>query len=266
MPERGTRTHAPAPRQPRVQRVDLHLRAGGGTRRRLARRSLRHRLCGNCRHQSGAVPHEISRLGHNALPPFQGAFLAKEPHMVFCAMVDRNGFLPVHNKIYPHPQRPGDVAWKTANSRNRRIFNDQAGLAAARNVRSYLFQSYARDMGNGNTVMMREIDVPIRVQGTGVVLGRLQALVGPTLLASLGGSNSGLRSEWNLIASRIFAHTCLRSFQGFCKWGRRGNNSQGTILRTRIKLRANTSPQPAIGIESHIGKPGMLTELAPLLS
>ncbi|MCP3405206.1 methyl-accepting chemotaxis protein [Bradyrhizobium sp. CCGB01] len=100
-----------------------------------------------------------------ALPPFQEAFLAKEPRMAFCAMVDRNGFLPVHNKIYSHPQRPGDSAWNTANCRNRRIFNDPAGLAAARNLRSYLVQSYARDMGNGNTVMMREIDVPIRVQG-----------------------------------------------------------------------------------------------------
>ncbi|WP_187435756.1 methyl-accepting chemotaxis protein [Bradyrhizobium hipponense] len=100
-----------------------------------------------------------------ALPPFQEAFLAKEPRMAFCAMVDRNGFLPVHNKIYSHPQRPGDAAWNTANSRNRRIFNDPAGLAAAHNLRSYLVQSYARDMGNGNTVMMREIDVPIRVQG-----------------------------------------------------------------------------------------------------
>lgn len=100
-----------------------------------------------------------------ALPPFQEAFLAREPRMAFCAMVDRNGFLPVHNKIYSHTQRPGDVAWNTANSRNRRMFNDPAGLAAARNLRSYLVQSYARDMGNGNTVMMREIDVPIRVQG-----------------------------------------------------------------------------------------------------
>jgi methyl-accepting chemotaxis protein len=100
-----------------------------------------------------------------ALPAFQEAFLAREPRMAFCAMVDRNGYLPVHNKIYSHPQRPGDVAWNTANSRNRRIFNDPAGLAAAHNLRSYLVQSYARDMGNGNTVMMREIDVPIRVQG-----------------------------------------------------------------------------------------------------
>src|ERR1700737_447059 len=100
-----------------------------------------------------------------ALPPFQEAFLAKDPRMAFCVMIDRNGYLPVHNKIYSHPQRPGDVAFNTANSRNRRIFNDAAGLAAGRNLRSYLIQSYARDMGNGKTVMMREIDVPIHVKG-----------------------------------------------------------------------------------------------------
>jgi methyl-accepting chemotaxis protein len=100
-----------------------------------------------------------------ALPPFQETFLAKDPRMAFCVMIDRNGYLPVHNRIYSHPQRQGDAAWNTANSRNRRIFNDPAGLAAGRNQRAYLIQSYARDMGNGNTVMMREIDVPIRVRG-----------------------------------------------------------------------------------------------------
>jgi methyl-accepting chemotaxis protein len=107
----------------------------------------------------------ILNWADRALPPFQEAFLAKDPRMAFCVMIDRNGYLPVHNKIYSHPQRPGDVAWNTANSRNRRIFNDPAGLAAGRNLRSYLIQSYARDMGNGKTVMMREIDVPVRVNG-----------------------------------------------------------------------------------------------------
>jgi methyl-accepting chemotaxis protein len=113
------------------------------------------------------MQHRTRILGwaDRALPPFQEAFLAKDPRMVFCAMIDRNGYLPVHNKIYSHPQRPGDVTWNTANSRNRRIFNDPAGLAAGRNLRSYLIQSYARDMGNGKTIMMREIDVPIRVNG-----------------------------------------------------------------------------------------------------
>lgn len=100
-----------------------------------------------------------------ALPAFQEAFLAKDPRLAFCATIDRNGYLPVHNKMYSHPQRPGDVTWNTANSRNRRIFNDAAGLAAGRNQRAYLVQSYARDMGNGKAIMMREIDVPIRVKG-----------------------------------------------------------------------------------------------------
>lgn len=100
-----------------------------------------------------------------ALPEIQEAVLARDARAAFCAMIDRNGYLPVHNKIYSQPQRAGDLAWNTANSRNRRIFNDTAGLAAGRNIRSYLIQSYARDMGNGKTVMMREIDVPIRVNG-----------------------------------------------------------------------------------------------------
>ena len=100
-----------------------------------------------------------------ALPEIQEAMLARDARAAFCATIDRNGYLPVHNKMYSHPQRAGDTAWNTANSRNRRIFNDAAGLAAGRNIRSYLIQSYARDMGNGTTIMMREIDVPIRVRG-----------------------------------------------------------------------------------------------------
>jgi len=99
------------------------------------------------------------------LPAVQEPFFGRDKRMVFCATVDRNGYLPVHNKIYSHPQRPGDVAWNTANCRNRRLFNDPAGLAAARNERTYLIQSYPRDMGNGQKIMMREIDVPIRVDG-----------------------------------------------------------------------------------------------------
>ena len=79
--------------------------------------------------------------------------------------VDRNAYLPVHNRIYSKPQRADDVAWNTANCRNRRIFDDRAGLCAARNVRPFLIQSYPRDMGNGVTVMMREIDAPVRVFG-----------------------------------------------------------------------------------------------------
>jgi methyl-accepting chemotaxis protein len=101
----------------------------------------------------------------DVLPSIQEPLLASDPRMVFCAAVDRNGYLPVHNRKYSLPQRPGEAVWNTANSRNRRIFDDRAGLTAGRNVRPYIIQVYPRDMGNGVTIMMREIDAPIRVFG-----------------------------------------------------------------------------------------------------
>ena len=99
------------------------------------------------------------------LPPIQEPLLGSDKRMVFCAAVDRNAWLPVHNAIYSKPQKADDAAWNIANCRNRRIFDDRAGLSAARNVRPYLIQSYPRDMGNGVVIMMREIDAPIRVFG-----------------------------------------------------------------------------------------------------
>ena len=99
------------------------------------------------------------------LPPIQEKWLAVDKQMTFCAAVDRNAYLPVHNRIYSHPQRPDDPAWNAANCRNKRVFDDRAWLSAARNARPYLVQSYARDMGNGVTVFMKEIDAPIRVFG-----------------------------------------------------------------------------------------------------
>jgi methyl-accepting chemotaxis protein len=99
------------------------------------------------------------------LPQIQEPLLAGDPRMVFCAATDRNGYLPVHNKKFSQPQKPGDPAWNAANARNRRIFDDRAGLAAARNTRPFLIQSYPRDMGNGTVVMMKEVDAPIRVRG-----------------------------------------------------------------------------------------------------
>jgi methyl-accepting chemotaxis protein len=101
----------------------------------------------------------------NPVTEIQEDILENASNMGFCASVDRNGYLPVHNKIYSKPQRPDDPAWNTANCRNRRIFNDRAGLSAARNTRRFLIQTYARDMGNGNIVWMKEIDAPIFIDG-----------------------------------------------------------------------------------------------------
>lgn len=103
-------------------------------------------------------------LAESILPNSQEPLLARDKRMIFCAAVDRNGYLPVHNRIYSQPQRPGEVVWNTANCRNRRIFDDRAGLSAGRVVRPYLIQNYPRDMGD-RIVMMWEIGAPIRVFG-----------------------------------------------------------------------------------------------------
>jgi methyl-accepting chemotaxis protein len=99
------------------------------------------------------------------LTPIQEGLLGTDPRLTFCVAMDRNAYLPVHNRQYAQPQRAGEVAWNTANSRNRRIFDDRAGLMAARNIEPFLVQSYARDMGQGQMVMMQEVDAPIRVRG-----------------------------------------------------------------------------------------------------
>lgn len=96
--------------------------------------------------------------------PLQEAILEKDKHIVFAAGVDFNGFLPTHNKIYSQPQRPGEPAWNMGNCRNRRIFDDRAGLMAARNTKPHLLQTYFRDMGD-SVVFMKECDVPIMVNG-----------------------------------------------------------------------------------------------------
>lgn len=98
------------------------------------------------------------------LAAIQERWLATDPQMVFCAAVDRNAYLPVHNHKYSQAQRPDDPVWNTAHCRNRRIFDDRAGLSGARNAHEHLIQTYARDIG-GMTVMMKEIDAPIIVHG-----------------------------------------------------------------------------------------------------
>lgn len=98
-------------------------------------------------------------------PPIQEAALNALPAIVFCIAADRNGYISTHNRAYCQPQRPGDVVWNTAHSRWRRIFNDRTGLASATNERPFLLQTYRRDMGGGQFVLLKEAAAPITVAG-----------------------------------------------------------------------------------------------------
>jgi methyl-accepting chemotaxis protein len=99
------------------------------------------------------------------LPELQEPMLALSDQIVFCAAVDRNGFLPTHNRKFSQPQIPGDPVWNMANCRNRRLFNDRVGLAAGRSTRDFLMQAYRRDMGNGQHLLMKDLSAPIFVNG-----------------------------------------------------------------------------------------------------
>ncbi|WP_332685564.1 methyl-accepting chemotaxis protein [Bosea sp. (in: a-proteobacteria)] len=103
-------------------------------------------------------------LTDRLLSPLQEKLLAGNRRVVFCAAVDRNGFLPTHNRKYAQPQGP-DPVWNNANCRNRRVFDDRTGLAAARNQKPFLLQTYRRDMGGGNFLVMEDLSAPIFVRG-----------------------------------------------------------------------------------------------------
>lgn len=102
-------------------------------------------------------------LTDRLLPPIQEPVLDL-PGVVFCAAVDRNGYLPTHNRKFSQPQG-ADPVWNASHARNRRIFDDRVGLKAGRNRDPFLLQIYRRDMGGGQFAMMKDLSAPIEVNG-----------------------------------------------------------------------------------------------------
>ena len=108
---------------------------------------------------------KFTHFTDKVLTPIQEEIVAQYPdNIVFSACVDRNCYLPTHNKKFSQPQSR-DPIWNFANCRNRRIFSDRAGKRAAQNEKPVLLQTYRRDMGGGNFVVMKELDAPVIVKG-----------------------------------------------------------------------------------------------------
>ena len=98
------------------------------------------------------------------LPPIQDPIQKSDPRIVFCVAWAKGGYLPTHNPNYRQPQGP-DPVWNNANCRNRRLFDDRAVRKVAANTKPFLLQTYRRDMGGGNFVLMKDVSSPIRVRG-----------------------------------------------------------------------------------------------------
>jgi methyl-accepting chemotaxis protein len=98
------------------------------------------------------------------LPAIQDPIQKSDPRIVFCVAWARGGYLPTHNPNYRLPQG-NDPVWNNANCRNRRLFNDRAVKRVAGNTKPFLLQTYRRDMGGGNFVLMKDASSPIFVRG-----------------------------------------------------------------------------------------------------
>ena len=98
------------------------------------------------------------------LPAIQDPIQKIDSRVVFCVAWAHGGYLPTHNPNYRLPQGP-DPVWNSANCRNKRLFNDRAVKKVAANTKPFLLQTYRRDMGGGNFVLMKDLSSPIYVRG-----------------------------------------------------------------------------------------------------
>ncbi len=103
-------------------------------------------------------------LTDRILPPIQDPIQKSDPRIVFCVAWAKGGYLPTHNPNYRLAQG-SDPVWNNANCRNKRLFNDRAVKKVAANTKPFLLQTYRRDMGGGNFVLMKDLSSPIRVRG-----------------------------------------------------------------------------------------------------
>ncbi len=106
---------------------------------------------------------KMTNLCDDILPAIQEAARHRLPGIQLLCAVDRNGYLPTHHPEYAQPPS-SDHEWNVAHCRNRRIFDDRTGLGSASNTTDYLLQTYWRDMGGGESLLMKDASAPIWVQ------------------------------------------------------------------------------------------------------
>lgn len=106
---------------------------------------------------------DYTALADRLLPSIQDPVQKMDPRIVFCVAEARNGYLPTHNPEYNQPQGK-DPKWNAAHCRNRRVFTDRTVQRAATNTKPFLLQTYRRDMGGGQFVLMKDLSSPVYIQ------------------------------------------------------------------------------------------------------
>ena len=107
---------------------------------------------------------EYVKFTDRVLPPIQDPIQGSDPRIVFSVAWAKGGYLPTHNPNYSQPQGR-DPVWNAAHCRNRRVYEDRAVKKVAQNTKRFLLQTYRRNMGGGNFVLMKDLSAPIFVRG-----------------------------------------------------------------------------------------------------
>jgi len=98
------------------------------------------------------VERHLQQLGDGVLAGFEG--------IRYALLVDENGYAPTHNSRVSKPLT-GDYARDLIESRDKRIFDDDTAINAARSREAFLLQTYLRDTGE----LVNDASMPVHVQG-----------------------------------------------------------------------------------------------------
>ena len=96
--------------------------------------------------------------------PILDSSKANDPTVMAVACTDMNGFLPTHLTEHSRPPT-GDEAHDAKHCRNGRIFWDTVDARAKASSDAYMMAVYRADMDNGNYIVVRNVFVPLTING-----------------------------------------------------------------------------------------------------
>ena len=116
----------------------------------------------NCQDWRSAISKNVRRCQKTEpkLQKFYDSFIKTNTGIIYCLVVDSNGYAPAHNSNFSKPPT-GDVDHDTRLSRHKRIFDDPVGIKLARNTETCLFQTYMQDTG----AVLNDLSMPVFIKG-----------------------------------------------------------------------------------------------------
>jgi len=96
--------------------------------------------------------------------PVLDRVMAREERAIAAVISDVNSYLPTHISERSRPQS-ADPDWNAANCRNRCNTVDETTLRAVRSENPVMVAAFRWELGAGNTVVAKDIFVPLRICG-----------------------------------------------------------------------------------------------------